>query len=61
MKERLKKTHIRRLRIILKHELNTKNRITAIGALAFPVLRHYFYNELEIRINKKSTGKLEIW
>jgi hypothetical protein len=36
-KERLKKKYIRRLRMILKYELNAKNKITAIGALAFPV------------------------
>jgi hypothetical protein len=46
MKERLKKEYSRRLRIILKYELNVKNKITAVGALAVPVLR------LEIRRNK---------
>jgi hypothetical protein len=40
MKERLKEEDIRRLRMILKFELNAKNKIAAIGALAFPVLRH---------------------
>jgi hypothetical protein len=39
MKERLKQEYIRRLRMILKSELNAKNKITAIGALAVPVLR----------------------
>ena len=42
MKERLKKEHSRRLRMILKFELNAKNKITAIGALAAPVLRYSF-------------------
>jgi hypothetical protein len=42
MKERLKKEYTRRLRIILKSELNAKNKITAIGTLAVPVLRHSF-------------------
>jgi hypothetical protein len=42
MKERLKKENTRRLRIILKSELNAKNKITAIGALAIPVLRYSF-------------------
>jgi hypothetical protein len=42
MKERLKKEYTRRLRIILKSELNAKNKITAIGALAIPVLRYSF-------------------
>jgi hypothetical protein len=32
MKEGLKKEYTRRLRIILKSELNAKNKITAIGA-----------------------------
>jgi hypothetical protein len=42
MKERLKKECTRRLRTILKSELNAKNKITAIGALAVPVLRYRF-------------------
>jgi hypothetical protein len=40
MKERLNKKYTRRLRMILKSELNTKNKITAIGTLAVPVLRY---------------------
>jgi len=39
MKERLKQEYRRRLRMILKPELNARNKITAIGALAAPVLR----------------------
>jgi hypothetical protein len=39
MKERMKK-YIRRLRMILKSKLNTKNKIAAIGALASPVIRY---------------------
>ena len=42
MKERMKKEYSRRLRMILKSELNTRNKITAIGALAVPVLRYSF-------------------
>ena len=42
MKERLKKEYNGRLRMILKSELNTRNKITAIGALAVPVLRYSF-------------------
>jgi hypothetical protein len=42
MKERLKKEYTRRLRMILKSELNAKNKITAIGILAVPVLRYSF-------------------
>ena len=39
MKEGLKQDYRRRLRMILKSELNARNKITAIGALAVPVLR----------------------
>ena len=42
MKERLKKEYSRRLRMILKSELNTRNKITAIGALAVSLLRYIF-------------------
>jgi hypothetical protein len=40
MKGRLKKEYTRSLRMILKSELNAKNKITAIGASAVPVLRY---------------------
>jgi hypothetical protein len=39
MKERLKQEYRRRLRMILKSEMNAGNKITAIGAFAVPVLR----------------------
>ena len=42
MKERLKQEYSRRLRMILKSELNARNKITAIGALAVSVLRYSF-------------------
>jgi len=42
MKERLKQEYSRRLRMILKSELNARNKITAIGALAVPMLRYSF-------------------
>ena len=42
MKERLKKEYSRRLKMILKSELNARNKITVIGALAVPVLRYNF-------------------
>jgi hypothetical protein len=42
MKERLKQEYRRRLRMILKSELNARNKITAIGAIAVPVLRYSF-------------------
>jgi hypothetical protein len=40
MKGRLKEEYTRRLRMILKTELDAKNKITAIGALAILVLRY---------------------
>jgi hypothetical protein len=42
MKDRLKQEHNRRLRMILKSELNAGNKITVIGSLAVPVLRYNF-------------------
>jgi len=42
MKERLKQEYNWRLQMILKSELNARNKITAIGALAVPVLRYSF-------------------
>jgi len=42
MKARLKQEYNRRLRMILKSELNARNEITATGALAVPVLRYNF-------------------
>jgi hypothetical protein len=42
MKESLKQEYKRRLRMILKSELNARNKITAIGALAVTVLRYSF-------------------
>jgi hypothetical protein len=40
----LKKKYTRRLKIILKSQLNAKNKIKANGALAVPVLRYSFGN-----------------
>ena len=42
MKGRLKQEYSRRLRMILKCELNARNKITAIGALVVPGLRYSF-------------------
>ena len=60
MKERLKQEYNRRLRMILKSELNVGNKITAIGALEVTVLR-YFFGIINWRIEeiKKYTRKLE--
>jgi len=42
MKERLKEEYTRRTRMILKSELNARNKITAIRALAVPISRYSF-------------------
>jgi hypothetical protein len=42
MKERLKQEYRRRLRMMLKSELNARNKISEVGALAVPVLRYSF-------------------
>ena len=42
MKERLKQEYSRRLRMILKSDLNARNKIKAIGTLAVPVLSYSF-------------------
>jgi len=42
MKEKLQKECIRRVRSIMKTELNSKNRITAINTLAIPVVTYSF-------------------
>jgi hypothetical protein len=61
MKERLKEDCHRRLRMILKSELNARNKVTATGALAVPVLRYSFgtinYRIEEIK-NYKKTRKI---
>ena len=43
MKERLKQEYSRRLRMILKSELNAMNKITAIGALVVRVEIQFWY------------------
>lgn len=40
IKESLKKEHTGRLRMILKSDLNAKNEVIAVGALAVPILRY---------------------
>ena len=42
IKEKVKREYIRRVRAVLKTELTAKNKITAIGALAVPVLQYGF-------------------
>ena len=43
MKEKIRKEYYRRVRLVLKTELNSKNRIEAINTLAVPVVQ-YSYN-----------------
>jgi hypothetical protein len=52
IKEILKEEYSRRLRMMLKSELNARNTITAIGALAVPVLR-YSFGTINWRIEEK--------
>src|SRR5215469_2302043 len=62
MKERLKQEYRRRLRMILKSGLNARNKITAIGALAIPVLRYSFgiinWRTEEIKQIERKTRKM---
>ena len=51
MKDKLKKEVIRRVRSILKTELNAKNRITAINTLAVPVIA-YSFNIINWNLNE---------
>ena len=62
VKERLKKEYSRRLRMILKSELNAKNKITAAGVLAVPVLR-YSFGVINWRLEeiKKVDRKTEVY
>ena len=59
MKERLKQEYNWRLQMILKSELNARNKITAIGALAVPVLRYSFGINRRTEDIKKMTEKSE--
>ena len=64
LKERLKQEYRRRLRMILKYELNARNKITAIGTLAVPVLRYSFgiinWRIEEIKQTDRKTRKYKI-
>ena len=42
MKEKIRKEYYRRIRLVLKTELNSKNRIEAINTLAVPVVQYSF-------------------
>ena len=42
MKEKIRKKYYRRIRLVLKTELNSKNRIEAINSLTVPVVQYSF-------------------
>ena len=42
MKEKIRKEYYRRIRLVMKTELNSRNRIQAINALAVPVVQYSF-------------------
>ena len=65
IKQKLKKELVRKTRLILKTELNSKNRITAINMLAIPVIFYSFnitgwnlseIKRLDIKIRKMMTA-----
>ena len=66
MKETLTQEYSRRLRMIVKSELNVRNKITAIGALAVPVLRYSFgiinwrIEEIKKKIDRKTRKMLTV-
>jgi hypothetical protein len=65
MKERMKQEYGRILGMILKSEMNTRNKITAIGALAVPVLRYSFgiinWRIEEIKKDRKTRKMLTMY
>ena len=62
MKEKIRKEYYRRVRLVLKSELNACNRINAINALAVPVVSYSFniinWNMQELKNIDRKTRKL---
>lgn len=62
IKEELKKEYFKRVRKILKSQLNSKNKMTAIGALGTPVIQYSFgiinWRVNEIKLIDTKTRKL---
>ena len=62
MKKDIKKEYIRRLRMILKSQLNAKNKISAINSLAVPIISYSFtivnWTDAEIIQIDRKTRKL---
>ena len=61
-KEKLKKIHLRRMRLVLGTELSAKNKIQATGSLAVPVLSYSFgivnWRQEDLQKLDRKTGKL---
>ena len=64
MKGKTRKEHLRRIGLILKTELNSTNKITAINSLAVPVVLYYYnvvnrnlseVNKLDTKTRKRFT------
>ena len=62
MKEKIRKEYYRRIRSILKTELNSKNRIAAMNTLAIPVVQYSYsiidWNLLDLQRLDRKTRKL---
>lgn len=62
MKEKIRKEYYRRIRLVLKSELNSRNRIEAINTLAVPVVQYSFnvinWNMSELQQMDRKTRKL---
>ena len=62
MKEKIRKEYYRRIRLVLKTELNSKNRIEAINTLAIPVVQYSFniinWNLPDLQRMDRKTRKL---
>ena len=62
MKEKVRKEYYRRIRLVMKTELNSKNRIEAINSLAIPVVQYSFnilnWNLSELQRLDTKTRKL---
>ena len=59
MKQKLKKELVRRTRLILKTELNSKNRVTTINKLAIPVIT-YSFNIIDWNLSEAKKKKIDI-
>ena len=62
MKEKIRKEYCRRVKLVLKSELNAGNKITAINTLAVPILTYSFnvvnWTLQEIRKLDRKTRKI---